>query len=61
MSLLLSQILDPLVQVVTDLPGARPDRQVSIAAAIGGGSDDKCPGRRRAVAGGDAVPGEPGG
>ncbi|MFY9775335.1 MAG: hypothetical protein WAK28_12275 [Trebonia sp.] len=33
---------------------------MSVAAAIGGG-DDKCPRRRLAVAGGDAIPGEPGG
>jgi hypothetical protein len=58
------QVLDPLVQVVTGLPGTRPDGQVNSAAAAVGGSirgHDDGPSRRRAVAGGDALPGEPGG
>ena len=55
------QILDPLVQVAAVLPGARQDCQVSVAAAVGGGDHDNGPGRRRTVARGDAVPGEPGG
>jgi len=55
------QILDPLVQVVTGLPGACPDCQVSVAAPVSGSSHDDCPGGRRAVARSDAIPGEPGG
>src|SRR6476659_10154601 len=55
------QILDPRVQVVTGLPGARPDCQVSVAAAVSGSSHDDCPGGRRAVARSDAIPGELGG
>ena len=35
--------------------GTRPDRQVSVAAAVGGHDDG--PRRRRAVAGGDVIPG----
>ena len=53
--------MDPLVQVVTGLPGARPDCQVSVAAPVSGSSHDYGPGRQRAVARCDAIPGEPGG
>jgi len=55
------QILDPQGQVVTGLSGARQDCQVRVAAAVGGSRHDNCPGGRRTVARGDAVPGELGG
>ena len=56
----LIEILDPLVQVVTTLPGARQDREVSVVVAVGGGHDN-CPGRRRADARDEAVFGKLGG
>ena len=55
------QILDPLVQVVTALPGTRQDCEVSVVAAVAGSGHENCPGRRRTVARGDAVFGELGG